>query len=543
MAKKVFKNLADCEEAIIASEQTMMLREKALSRRENKLVAQTEAATSDGSLSAINQHQLQEANERLVVSSIHAQQMAEAAELASAQISHLVEHDTLTGLPNRALMTDRLMQSITLAERHGKQVALMFLDIDHFKYINDSLGHEVGDKLLLSIAKRLQTGVRLSDTVSRHGGDEFVVLLSEVSGKQDAIQIAEKLLNLMIEPHEISGNLLHVSMSIGISLYPRDGKDAQAMIRNADTAMYQAKKKGRNNYQIFTPSMNEHAVARQSIEQALHRALEQEEFVLHYQPKVNLTTGHITGAEALIRWQRSEHQLLYPTDFIDIAEDCGLILPIGNWVIHEACQQSQFWLQSGLSLNQIAVNVSSKQLHHKDFVSGVRSILQQTGLNPHHLEIELTESGLMQDTETTELLEAIKALGVQIAVDDFGTGYSCLSYLRHFPIDTLKIDKSFVQDIEAGTGEAIVSAIIAMGLSLKHRLVAEGVETQKQLNFLQAFNCCEGQGHFFSQALAAEDFAKLLSTGFEMRNSDAETSHPPPMKRPGLIHSRLIKFI
>lgn len=527
MAKKVFKNIADCEEAIIASEQTMMLREKALSRRENKLVAQTEAATSDGSLNAINQHQLQEANKRLVVSSIHAQQMAEAAELASAQISHLVEHDTLTGLPNRALMTDRLMQSITLAERHGKQVALMFLDIDHFKYINDSLGHEVGDKLLLSIAKRLQTGVRLSDTVSRHGGDEFVVLLSEVSGKQDAIQIAEKLLNLMIEPHEISGNFLHVSMSIGISLYPRDGKDAQAMIRNADTAMYQAKKKGRNNYQMFTPSMNEHAVARQSIEQALHRALEQEEFVLHYQPKVNLTTGHITGAEALIRWQRSEHQLLYPTDFIDIAEDCGLILPIGNWVIHEACQQSQFWLQSGLSLNQIAVNVSSKQLHHKDFVSGVRSILQQTGLNPHHLEIELTESGLMQDTETTELLEAIKALGVQIAVDDFGTGYSCLSYLRHFPIDTLKIDKSFVQDIEAGTGEAIVSAIIAMGLSLKHRLVAEGVETQKQLNFLQAFNCCEGQGHFFSQALAAEDFAKLLSTGFEMRNSDAETSHSP----------------
>ncbi|HYN54886.1 MAG TPA: EAL domain-containing protein [Methylotenera sp.] len=510
MAKKVLKNFAEREAAISASEQIMMLREKALSLRENNLLAQTEAATSHAVLNALNQNQLQEANERLVVSSIHAQQMTEAAELATAQISHMAEHDILTGLPNRALMTDRLMQSITLAERHGKQVALMFIDIDHFKHINDSLGHEVGDKLLLSIAKRLQTGVRLSDTVSRHGGDEFVVLLSEVSDKQDAIQIAEKLLNVMVEPHQISGNLLRVTMSIGISIYPHDGKDAQTMIRNADTAMYQAKKSGRNNYQLFASYMNVRAVARQSIEQALHRALEQDAFVLHYQPKVNLKTGHITGAEALIRWQRSEHQLVYPIDFIDIAEDCGLILPIGRWVLHEACQQAQYWLQCGLNLNQIAINVSSKQLHNKDFVPSVRAILQQTGLNPKYLEIELTESGLMQDTETTELLHAIKALGVQIAVDDFGTGYSCLSYLRHFPIDTLKIDKSFVQDIQDGTGEAIVSAIIAMGLSLKHRIVAEGIETQEQMDFLKTLNCAEGQGHFFSQALSAEDFAKLL---------------------------------
>jgi EAL domain-containing protein (putative c-di-GMP-specific phosphodiesterase class I) len=329
------------------------------------------------------------------------------------------------------------------------------------------------------------------------------------------VQIADKLLTAMVEPHEIDGNLLHVTMSIGISIYPHDGKDAQTMIRNADTAMYQAKKNGRNNYQVFAPYMNVRAVARQSIEQALHQALQQGEFLLHYQPKVSLKTGRITGAEALVRWRRSEHDLVLPIDFIDIAEDCGLILPIGNWVLHQACTQAQSWLQDGMNLNQIAVNVSAKEFQNKDFLAGIRTVLDETGLNPNFLEIELTETGLMQDIETTELLHAIKELGVQIAVDDFGTGYSCLSYLRNFPIDTLKIDKSFVQDIEDGTGEAIVSAIIAMGLSLKHRVVAEGIETQEQLDFLQNFNCDEGQGHFFSQALAAEDFTKLLVRDME----------------------------
>lgn len=505
-------NLAEREASVIASEQTILLREKELRLREAMLSEQLEAENAKAALNILNQSQLREANERLVVSAVHAQHMTDIAERAAAQVSHMVHHDTLTGLANRALMTDRLEQSITLAERYGKQVALMFLDIDHFKHINDSLGHEVGDKLLLSIATRLQAGIRISDTVSRHGGDEFVVLLNEVNGNEDAINIAEKLLNAMIEPHLINGNALKVTISIGISIFPDDGKNAQAMMRNADTAMYQAKKNGRNNYKIFTLEMNTRAVARQSTEQALHQALEKNEFILHYQPKVSLRNEYITGAEVLIRWQRPGHELVYPIDFIDIAEDSGLILPIGNWVLNTACRQARAWQQEGLNLQQIAVNVSAKEFHHKDFLTGVRRILSDTGLNPEHLEIEITESGLIQDIETTELLIALKVLGVGIAVDDFGTGYSSLSYLRHLPINTLKIDKSFVDDIENGTGEAIIKAIIAMGLSLKHRIVAEGIETQSQFSFLQNFNCAEGQGHFFSQALPAEDFAKLLSS-------------------------------
>lgn len=505
-------NLAEREAAVIATEQVMLLREKELRLREAMLSAQVEAENAKAASNLLIQARLREANERLVVSAVHAQQMTEVAERAAAQFSHMMQHDTLTGLANRALMTDRLEQSITLAERHGKQVALMFLDIDHFKHINDSLGHEVGDKLLLSIANRLQGGIRVSDTVSRHGGDEFVVLLNEVNGKEDAVNIAEKLLNAMIEPHLINGNALKVTISIGISLFPDDGKNAQAMMRNADTAMYQAKKNGRNNYKIFKLEMNTRAVARQSTEQALHQALEHNEFILHYQPKVSLKTEHITGAEVLIRWQRPGHGLVYPIDFIDIAEDCGLILPIGNWVLNTACRQARAWQEEGLHLQQIAVNVSAKEFHHKGFLTGVRKMLADTGLNPEHLEIEITESGMIQDIETTELLIALKDLGVQIAVDDFGTGYSCLSYLRHLPINTLKIDKSFVEDIENGTGEAIVKAIIAMGLSLKHRIVAEGIETHAQFSFLQTSNCAEGQGHFFSQALPAEDFAKLLAS-------------------------------
>ncbi len=506
------KSIAMREAALSASEHKIFLREQEVSRLEHLLLTQFKAMSANKALNVLNQNQLREANERLVISSVHAQQMTESAEHATAQISHMAEHDILTGLPNRTLLTDRLVQSITHAERYGKEVALMFLDIDHFKHINDSLGHEVGDMLLQSVASRLQTVVRLSDTVSRHGGDEFVILLNEVTGKQDAVQIAEKLLHAMTEPHQISGKSLRVTISIGISIYPSDGKDAKTMIRNADIAMYQAKKYGRNNYQIFAPDMNVRAISRLSIEQALHEALQKDEFILHYQPKVSLKTGHITGAEALLRWQRPEHELTMPVDFIDIAEDCGLILQIGHWVLHEACRQAQSWLQDGLILHQIAVNVSAKEFHSKDFLGGVRAVLLDTGLDPQYLEIELTESGLMQDHETTELLHSIKSMGVQIAVDDFGTGYSCMSYLRHFPIDTLKIDKSFVQDINDGTGEAIVTAIIALGLGLSHRIVAEGIETQEQLNFLQNFNCTEGQGHFFSEALSAVEFAKLLVT-------------------------------
>lgn len=498
------------ELAIMAREQKILLRETEIMQREKALHLGENNTATNTALNALNQAQLVEANQNLVLASIRAQTMMEAAELANAQMSHMAEHDLLTGLPNRSLMTYRLEQSMTLAQRNNYQVALMFLDIDHFKNINDSLGHAIGDELLQSVAKRLQACVRLSDTVSRYGGDEFVVLLSKVKDPEDSIIIADKLISAMAMPHQISGHLLHVTMSIGISLFPVDSKNPEALVRDADTAMYQAKKKGRNKYMMFTQDMNLRAVARQSIEQALHQALLNQEFVVYYQPKVNLETEQIIGAEALIRWQRTQHSLIQPIDFVSVAEECGIMLPIGHWVLREACRQTQAWLKAGLPIGQIAVNVSATEFHNKGFFEGVRAILQETGLPAHLLEIEITESGLMQDIETTTSLYALKEIGVQIAIDDFGTGYSSLSYLRNFPIDTLKIDQTFVKDINASTGETIVTAIIAMGLSLKHRVVAEGIETQEQLDFLKSCHCAEGQGFFFSEALPARDFATLL---------------------------------
>ncbi|MGZ8274647.1 MAG: putative bifunctional diguanylate cyclase/phosphodiesterase [Burkholderiaceae bacterium] len=510
--------MAEREAAVLAGEQVLLrreeaarLREEAAELREQTLRAQEESAKAEAELRANTEAQLREANEHLVVATVDAQTTTEAAEQATARMSYMAEHDVLTGLPNRSVLTDRLAQSIELAQRHGKKVALMYMDLDHFKHINDSLGHAVGDQLLKSTAKRLQACVRRSDTVSRQGGDEFVVLLAEVEQAQDATLTAEKLIEAMAAPHLIGGHRLHVSLSIGISIYPDDGKDAEAVIRNADTAMYHVKRSGRNTYRRFTADMNVRAVARQSVEDGLRHALEQCELVLHYQPKVNLETRAIAGAEALVRWQRSDHRLVCPTEFVRIAEECGLILPIGKWVLREACRQTAAWLQAGLDIGQIAVNVSAAEFHGKDFLAGVRAILNDTGLDPRHLEFELTESGLMQDAEpTTARLHALKDLGVQIAVDDFGTGYSSLNYLRRFPIDTLKIDQSFVQEIGGDSGEAVVSAVIAIGMSLKHRVVAEGIETSQQLAFLQSRRCAEGQGFLFSRPVAAEEFATLL---------------------------------
>ncbi|MBT1073472.1 putative bifunctional diguanylate cyclase/phosphodiesterase [Pelotalea chapellei] len=504
------EEIADLREGTADLRQdTADLRQDAADQREER--ARVKAINSEHANARIR-----EANERLILATIRAQTMTAAAELATAQMSYMAEHDFLTGLPNRSLLTDRLSQSIALAQRHQKKVALMFLDLDHFKHINDSLGHAVGDQLLQSVAKRLQASVRLSDTVSRQGGDEFVVLLSEIDGVQDAVLSADKLLDAMVEPHYILGHQLRVNVSIGISIYPDDGMDVETVMRNADTAMYQAKNSGRNTFQVFLPEMNIRAVERQSIEQALHRALEQHKFLLHYQPKVNLDTGAITGAEALIRMQETDDQLVYPMNFITIAEESGLILPIGRWALREACRQAKAWLEAGLDIGQIAVNVSSREFHSKDFLEGLIAILNETGLDPGHLELEMTESGLMQDTEpTTVLLHALKKLGVHIAIDDFGTGYSSLSYLMRFPIDTLKIDRSFVRDLDDDdtgfSGEAIVSAVIAMGSSLKQRVVAEGIETQHQLAFLQSHHCVEGQGFYFSRPVPADEFAALLA--------------------------------
>ena len=438
-----------------------------------------------------------------------------AARAMSIQMTHSAQHDLVTNLPNRLLLNDRITQAIALGRRRHRPIAVIFLDLDRFKYINDSLGHATGDKLLQSISRRLLASVRGSDTVSRQGGDEFVILLSEITHPEDAATSARKILLSLSAPCSIQGNDLHISGSIGISVYPEDGNDAETLIKNADTAMYHAKESGRNNFQFFKADMNRRAVERQSLESSLHRALERKEFLLHYQPKVNIDTGEITGVEALVRWQPPDRGLVPPAQFVPIAEDCGLILHIGNWVLREACRQARAWQDAGLPPLPISVNVSAVEFRDKGFVEGVRAVLAETGLEPRYLELELTEGVLMHDAESAALvLQELKSMGVHLAVDDFGTGYSSLSYLRQFPIDVLKIDRSFIEQITSNPEEsAIVGAIINMGKSLKHVVVAEGIETQLQRAYLQAHRCAEGQGYLFSPPLVAAQFAQLLQSG------------------------------
>ena len=506
------KTLEQRESAVLAGEQALAARERDASQLERVLRERDQAMKSKAESAAVIELQLREANERLVLAAVRAQELTEAAQGATARMSHMASHDFLTGLPNRALLTDRLAQAMTLARRHGRRVALLYLDLDHFKNINDSLGHLVGDRLLQKAAKRLLENVRQSDTVCRQGGDEFVVLLAEVEAAEDASLLAEKLIAALAEPYVVGEHRLHVTLSIGISLFPDDGKDVETMLRNADTAMYHAKRNGRDNYQLFAAEMNVRAVARQSVEMALRHALEHDGLVLHYQPKVNIVTGATNGAEALVRLKRPGHPLMLPGEFIKIAEDSGLIQPLGQWVLREACHQWAAWLRAGLEPGRIAVNISAREFHGKDFLAGVRTVLDETGVDAHRVEFEMTESALMRDTQpNTAILHALKGLGVQIAVDDFGTGYSSLSYLRQFPIDTLKIDQSFVQDIDSETGEALlVGAIVAMGNSLRLRVVAEGIETEAQLAYLRSQGCTEGQGYYFNQPLAAQEFERLL---------------------------------
>jgi diguanylate cyclase (GGDEF)-like protein/PAS domain S-box-containing protein len=438
-----------------------------------------------------------------------------AARDITREMTHSAQHDLVANLPNRLLLNDRISQSISLARRQNRSIAVLFLDLDHFKYINDSLGHAVGDQLLRSVSKRLLANVRGSDTVSRQGGDEFVILLSEIAYPEDAGISAKKILLSLSAPCSIEGQNLHIDGSIGISVYPEDGEDAETLIKNADTAMYHAKESGRNNFQFFKPEMNLRAVERQSLEVSLRRALKREEFLLHYQPKVNLQTGEITGIEALIRWQQPDRGLVPPAQFVPVAEDCGLILQIGRWVMREACRQARAWQNAGLPPLPIAVNVSAVEFRAEGFVEGVRAILLETGLEAQYLELELTEGVLMEDAESTAaVLHELKTMGVHLAVDDFGTGYSSLSYLRRFPIDFLKIDQSFVQQITSDPDDStLVSAIINMAKGLKHLVVAEGIETKEQRAYLQTQHCAEGQGYLFSRPLAATQFAHLLQMG------------------------------
>jgi diguanylate cyclase (GGDEF)-like protein len=431
------------------------------------------------------------------------------------QMAHAAEHDSLTGLPNRMLLNDRIGQAIIAAPRHKKKIAVLFLDLDGFKYINDSFGHSVGDKLLQSVAKSLVDCARDSDTISRLGGDEFVVLLSELERAEDAAVAATRMLQAVAGPYFIDRSHLHVSASIGVSVYPDDGLDADTLVKNADTAMYQAKEDGRRTYQFFTPAMNIRAVERQSIEEDLRHALESQEFALYYQPQVNLTTGAISGAEALIRWTHSTRGPISPAQFIPVAEDCGLIVPIGAWVLREACAQARAWMDASLPATSMAVNISALAFRSENFLETLFAILDETGLDPRYLELELTESVFMKRAEpAASILQTFRERGVRVAIDDFGTGYSSLSYLRRFPVDALKIDQSFLH--RNGTDDVdapIVKAVIGLARGLNLRVIAEGVETLQEAAFLRAHRCDEAQGYYFSRPVPAHEYASLLRNG------------------------------
>ena len=428
------------------------------------------------------------------------------------QMSHLATHDFLTDLPNRVMLHDRIRHAVATGERDRIGFAVLYLDLDNFKYVNDSLGHPIGDKLLRSVAARLLASVRGSDTVSRQGGDEFVMLVLDTFSRLDASIAADKILETLTKPHFIDGHELHISGSIGISQFPDDGNDAVTLIKHADTAMYEAKDKGKNKRQFFVSDMNARAIERQRIETNLRHALERGELHLHYQPKVDLRTGVPIGAEALMRWTHPDWGHVSPERFIHVAEDFGLIVPLGRWALRQACTQARAWQLTGMPLKTIAVNVSAIEFKRAEFADNVRAILDDTGLPPGCLELEITESVLMHDAEISRgILARLKNMGVGVAVDDFGTGYSSLSYLKRFPIDVLKIDKSFVSGIGTSLDDgSIAAAVISMGSNLKYKVVAEGVEDQFQLDFLRERHCDEAQGFFFSKPLDVTAFEGMM---------------------------------
>ncbi len=431
---------------------------------------------------------------------------------AEEQVKHLAFHDALTGLPNRLLFQDRLRMAVLNAQRSEDHLATLFLDLDRFKVINDSLGHSIGDELLRGVAERLGSCVREGDTVARLGGDEFTVLVPGMAGDEDAAKIARKILGVLRLPFVIDGRELFLTTSIGVAIYPADGETAETLVRNADTAMYRAKEQGRDNFQLYTPAMNSRALERLSLESRLRQAIHNQELVLQYQPLVDLETNQIRGAEALIRWEHPEMGLLAPGEFIPLAEISGLIVPIGEWVLHAACAQVRAWQHLGHPRLSVAVNLSARQFQQADLVSQVRAALEAADLAPEFLDLEITESNAMQNADVSiSTLWDLKNLGVQLSMDDFGTGYSSLNYLKRFPIDRLKIDQSFVRDVTTDPDDAaIASAIIAMAHSLELTVVAEGVETEPQLAFLRGQNCDEMQGYLVSRPVAPERFLELL---------------------------------
>ncbi|MBI3609120.1 MAG: EAL domain-containing protein [Nitrospirae bacterium] len=434
---------------------------------------------------------------------------------AEETIRHQAYHDLLTDLPNRLLCMDRLTLALSHADRYRQKVAVMFVDLDRFKLINDSMGHEIGDRLLKNVAERLIACLRKSDTVARMGGDEFMLLLPELRKAEDAAVVAHKILEAVEPPFNLEDREFYLTASIGISLYPDDGEDAQTLVKSADTAMYRAKEQGRNHYQFFSSAMKMVASERLALENSLRRALERREFMVHYQPQIHLPTGEITGMEALARWQHPERGLVSPAQFIPLAEETGLIVPIGEWVLRTACAQTKAWKTTGAGALRITVNLSVRQFRQKNLAEIVGRVLAETGLDPSDLVLELTEGSIMQNVETTiAALRALKTMGVRISIDDFGTGYSSLNYLKRFPVDILKIDQSFVRNITNDPGNAaIATAIVAMAHSLKMEVIAEGVETADELAFLRSLRCDGMQGYLYSKPVAAEAFTKLLSEG------------------------------
>ena len=429
------------------------------------------------------------------------------------QLERQANYDALTGLPNRNLLHDRLRQAVH-SQRTPRNIAVVFMDLDHFKFVNDSLGHSVGDKLLKAMGERLRSVLREGDTVGRVGGDEFVLILNDQSNEEVIFRAMQRISAKVAEPLTLDGKELYVSASAGISLYPQDGRDVDTLLKNADAAMYRAKEHGRSNFQFYTSEMNERVNDRLALEHALRRALERQEFTLHYQQKVELRSGQLIGAEALVRWLNPEWGLVRPARFIPIAEETGLIVQLGEWVIHEACRQTRAWLQAGLEPGIVSVNLSARQFRAEGLVRAVSRILQETGLDPASLEMELTESMVMHNVEAAiATLQGLKSLGISLSVDDFGTGYSSLSYLKDLPIDTLKIDRSFVRDIRGGSEAEdgiLAQAIISLGHALHLKVIAEGVETDAQLHFLKRNGCDQVQGFLYGEPVAPEQFAQLL---------------------------------
>jgi diguanylate cyclase (GGDEF)-like protein/PAS domain S-box-containing protein len=436
--------------------------------------------------------------------------------LAEQRIQQLASRDTLTELPNRVLLADRLQQAIASAQRDRQSLAVLFLDLDNFKTVNDSLGHHIGDSLLRECANRLTGCLRQEDTVARQGGDEFIVLLTNVDGQRTTALVAQKILSILAGPFTIDGQELHISTSIGIALYPEDGSDTLSLLKNADSAMYLAKESGRNTYRFFTAGLNQLAQARLELENSLHLALRRGELRLHYQPQIDLVTGKTVGVEALVRWQHPERGMVLPGHFIPAAEEAGLITAVGEWVLFEACRQGQAWFKSSGIPLRVGVNVSARQFRTKDLPEVVASVLASTGFDPRLLELEITESVMMESTrDIVAKLNQLARMGVQITIDDFGTGYSSLSYLKQFPIHKLKVDQSFVRDIATDSNNAaIVTAIIAMAKGLRLKVLAEGVETEEQLVFLRAQGCDEAQGFHIGFPVAGE---QLKLPEFEQR--------------------------